>query len=75
MKNITTHAGTLTNLTRLPSSINGNPRYEFEVDGCSIRLAVDSSFGYEITNYNEKRVIVTAGTHYGRLTLNTIHKA
>ena len=72
MKNITKHTGTITNIERLPSSVNGNPRYSFECDGYTIKTAVDSMQGYALTNYEDREVTLTAGTHYGNLTLNTI---
>ena len=74
MKNITRHTGIIENITRLKSSLNGNPRYEFDIDGYTICTPVDSSYGYSITNYNGKKATVTAGTHYGRLTLHRIEK-
>jgi hypothetical protein len=72
MKNITRHTGVITNIKRLPSSVNGNPRYSFQCDGHTIKTAVDSMHGYAITNYENKEVTITVGTHYGSLTLNTI---
>jgi hypothetical protein len=72
MKNITRHKGVITNIKRLPSSVNGNPRYSFECDGYTIKTAVDSMHGYGITNYGDKEVTLTVGLHYGSLTLNTI---
>ena len=72
MKNITRHTGVITNIKRLPSSVNGNPRYSFQCDGYTIKTAVDSMHGYAITNYENKEVTITVGTHYGTLTLNTI---
>jgi len=73
MKNITSHTGTVTGIKRLDSSKYGNPRYQFVVDGYTIKTAVDSSHGYSITNYENKMVDVTIGSHYGTLTLNSIH--
>ena len=73
MRNITRHVGKVTNIERLPSSLNGNPRYSFECDGYTIVTAEDSMLGYALTNYRDKEVELTAGTHYGRLTLNTIN--
>ena len=72
MKNITSHTGILLNIQRLKSSYFGNPRYQFVVDGYTIKTAVDSSHGYSITNYENKMVDVTIGSHYGTLTLNSI---
>jgi hypothetical protein len=72
MKNITSHTGIVTDIKRLDSSNYGNPRYQFVVDGYTIKTAVDSSHGYSITNYENKMVDVTIGSHYGTLTLNSI---
>jgi len=75
MKNITRHTGTVTNIERLPSSMNGNPRYQFVIDGHLVRTAVDSSHGYCITNYENRMAEVTIGSHYGSTTLNSIKGA
>ena len=75
MKNISGHIGTLDNLQRLPSSVNGNPRWKFTVDGFRARTAVDSPHGYSIGNYRGQRVVATIGTHYGVPTLHSIRKA
>ena len=72
MKNITRHTGKLEVIKRLPSSSNGNPRYECRIDGYTFVTGIDSSHGYLITNYQDKVITVTLGTHYGRLTLNSI---
>ena len=72
MRNITLHTGTLKVLKRLDSSINGNPRYYISIDGFSCSTAVDSSYGYSVTNYDNKQVTATIGTHYGKATLNTL---
>ena len=76
MKNITTHRETLISIRRLPSSRNGNPRYELFIgsptSGFHCCTAVDSSLAYKVPNYLGKRVVVTIGTHYGVPTLNTI---
>ena len=55
MKTIT---GKLENIERMPSSLNGNPRYSFTVDGYRVVLPVDSSWGYSITNYRDQVVTV-----------------
>ena len=73
MKSITRHTGKLEVISRLPSSVNGNPRFLATVDGYQFRTAVDSSNGYSIQNYDGRQVTVTLGSHYGVLTLNTIH--
>jgi hypothetical protein len=75
MKNISRHVGTLANLQRLPSSVNGNPRWAFTVNGTYARTAVDSAHGYRIDNYRGQRVVVTIGTYYGVPTLHSIRKA
>jgi len=75
MKNITRHTGIVSDIKRLPSSYIGNPRYSFMIDGYKVVTAVDSMHGYGITNYENKRVTVTIGTHYNRLTLDSIKEA
>jgi hypothetical protein len=72
MKNITRHTGVVSDIKRLPSSYVGNPRYSFMVDGYRVTTGVDSMHGYSITNYEDKQVKVTIGTHYNRLTLDSI---
>lgn len=72
MKNITQHTGTLRVIKRLPPSVNGNPRYLISVDGFTCKTAVDSSYGYSVTNYDGKEVTATIGTHYGQATLNSL---
>jgi hypothetical protein len=72
MKSITQHTGTITDLKRLAGSRNGNPRFQFVVDGYTVVTPPDSSLGYKIQNYENKKVSVTIGTHYGLTTLNTI---
>ena len=72
MKNISRHNGKLEVIQRLPSSINGNPRYLLRINGITCKTAVDSTHGYCITNYDGKEVNATIGTHYGTATLDTI---
>jgi len=72
MKNITQHTGKLEILSRLPSSINGNPRYLLRVDGWTCKTPVDSTYGYSVTNFDGKQVYATIGTHYGTATLNSL---
>lgn len=72
MKNIIGLTGVVSDIKRLPSSYVGNPRYSFMVDGYRVTTGVDSMHGYGITNYENKQVIVTAGTHYNKLTLKLI---
>jgi hypothetical protein len=75
MKNITQHTGTLEVLSRLPSSINGNPRYLLRVDGHTCKTPVDSMYGYSVTNFDGKQVQASIGTHYGSATLNSLKGA
>tara|TARA_R110000796_G_scaffold176925_1_gene293782 strand:- start:127 stop:357 length:231 start_codon:yes stop_codon:yes gene_type:complete len=72
MKNIIGLTGIVSDIERLPSSYMGNPRYSFMIDGNRVTTGVDSMHGYGITNYENKQVIVTAGTHYNKLTLKSI---
>ena len=72
MKSITRHSGILEIIERLPQSTNGNPRYLFTIDGYTAATMVDSHYGYELPNHDGKRVTVTLGSHYGRLSLNSI---
>jgi hypothetical protein len=72
VRNITRHAGVVSDIKRLPSSYVGNPRYSFMVDGYRVTTAVNSMHGYAITNYEDKPVTVTIGTHYNKLTLDSI---
>lgn len=72
MKNVTLHNGKLEVLARLPSSYFGNPRYLIRIDGFTCKTAVDSSYGYSVTNFDGKQVEATIGTHYGAATLNTL---
>ena len=75
MKNISRHIGLLTDLKRLPSSINGNPRFCCRIDGVFCMTSVDSSYGYSIQNYENKKVIATIGTYYGKPTIDSLKGA
>ena len=72
MKNKSRHIGILNIIERLPSSVNGNPRYLLSVDGWVCRTPVDSAYGYSIGNYNGKQVEAIIGTHYGVTTLASV---
>lgn len=72
MKNVSRHQGKLEVLKRLPSSLNGNPRYLIRVDGFTCKTAVDSGYGYSVTNFDGKEVIAYIGTHYGIATLDSL---
>ena len=70
MKNMSHHVGTLEVIKRLPSSINGNPRYLIRVGGVECRTSVDSSHGYGITNHEGQVIKAIIGAHYGKATLD-----
>ena len=72
MRNITRHTGTVGRLTRMESSVNGNPRFSFTIDGYTAVTGVDAMQGYCIQNFEGKNCVAELGTHYGRLTLNSI---
>ena len=72
MKNITKHTGKLEIIKRLPSSVNGNPRYLLSVDGWTCKTPVDSTLGYTVANFDGKTVTATSGTHYGSATLANV---
>lgn len=50
------HQGLLSDLERMPSSRNGNPRYRAVIGGELFVTRPDSSIGYSISNYREKGV-------------------
>jgi len=56
----------------MDSSVNGNPRFSFTIDGYTAVTGVDAMQGYEIQNFEGKNCVAELGTHYGRLTLNSI---
>lgn len=70
MKSITQHTGKLEVIKRLPSSVNGNPRWLLKVDGWTCRTAPDAALGYNIQNLDGKQVVATIGTHYGQAALD-----
>jgi hypothetical protein len=72
MKNVSKHQGILKVIKRLPSSLNGNPRYLLSIDGFTCVTPVDSGYGYSVTNHNDKEVIAYIGTHYGTTTLDSL---
>lgn len=45
-------SGEITEMERLPSSRNGNPRFQFIVDGKLFKTAIDASLGYSIQNFH-----------------------
>jgi hypothetical protein len=73
MRNITQHTGTLRVVERDKNSgTNGNPRYVVTLDGYTCRTAIDSPLGYSITNYADKEVTASIGTHYGTVTIKDV---
>lgn len=75
MKNINQYKGILRVIKRLDSSVNSNPRYLASIGSIEFKTGVDSSYGYSITNYDNKEVIVKLGMHYNTLTLDKIQEA
>lgn len=67
--------GTVTNIQRLKSSANGNPRYTFELNGDTYRTRVDSMLGYGLTNYENKLVTMTHRKLYGYNTASGMYLA
>ena len=65
MKNVTRNTGKLELIKRLPSSVNGNPRFLVKVDGWTCSTQPDAMLGYSIQNWWNKTVTATIGTHYG----------
>ena len=74
MKSITAAIGILKVIKRLPSSLNGNPRWAINIDGWDCHTKPDSAYGYEVENLDGKLVLATIGTHYGAPTLNTLER-
>ncbi|RZO83001.1 MAG: hypothetical protein EVA65_15780 [Oceanococcus sp.] len=73
MKNVKTVLGTVIATARLPSSANGNPRYEVTIkalNGDTVRAATkpDCTLGYEIDNPEFRRDVhaFEIGDHYRR---------
>jgi hypothetical protein len=72
MNNITQHKGTLTLIKKLKNSYVGNPQFMLNCDNYNFRTQANSMTAYCISNYLDKEVTVTIGTHRGCLTLDTI---
>ena len=72
MNNITQHKGTLTLIKRLKNSYVGNPQFMLNCDGYNFRTEANAMIAYGISNYFDKEVTVTLGTHRNCLTLDTI---
>lgn len=75
MRNIKTYKGKFEIVKRLPSSVNGNPRFLVKIGNSFCRTGVDCSLGYSVQKYDGKQVIAEIGKHYGVSILNSIEKA
>jgi hypothetical protein len=74
-----TITGTVKTLNREKSSGMGNPRYTLLIitdagDIEQVTTRPNSSHGYSATNYENKRVTVTASISRNRLSLDTIEE-
>ena len=67
--------GQLKVLTRLPSSVNGNPRFLVSLDDVVCKTIVDSSLGYSIQNMDGKRCTGHVGKYYGSMHIFVAYKA
>lgn len=72
MQNTYTIKGNLEIVDRLKNSYYGNPRYLVSIGGIKCYTAPDANLAYGITNHRDKPVIATVGTHYNRLTIQSI---
>jgi Rieske Fe-S protein len=72
MRNFKRVSGKVEIIKRLPSSVNGNPRYLISIGGIECKTPVDSTHGYGITNYRDQFVYATICTHYGVTVLDTL---
>lgn len=62
-------------LNRLPSSGNGNPRYECRIGEHVARTRPDSCIAYGITDFDGKRVTASLSTYYGHMSIDNIELA
>ncbi len=81
MQDVKYYEGRIVDLNRLPSSMNGNPRFlvdflTLEGKFIQFRTAVDSQHGYEVENYfrNETTLHIGVGTHYRVKTVDTMEE-
>lgn len=80
MKTQRTITGTLKALNREKHSLNGNPRFTLIIvtdsgDVEQITTRPDSGLAYGISNYENKRITVTASMYRGRLSVDDIEGA
>lgn len=66
------YTGKLKIQQRMKNSINGNPRYMLTVGDTVMYTAPDSMLAYQITNFDNKQVTVSAGMHYNKLTIQNV---
>ena len=67
-----TITGNLEIIKRLPSSINGNPRYLVSIGGVECYTAPDAGIAYGITNRKVQPVTATIKQYYGKPTIQTL---
>lgn len=72
--------GTLKALNREKHSVNGNPRFTLIIvtdngDVEQVTTRPDSGLAYGVSNYNNKRITVTASMYRGRLSVDDIEGA
>jgi hypothetical protein len=67
--------GTITAITRLRNSANGNPRFDVTLDGeRTVRTMPDSSWAYDVQNLREgQQVAVRWRMYRGRPSVVAIH--
>lgn len=68
--------GVINNIERIDTSYYGNPRYSFTLDTGAdlVRLQTEPNamLGYSITNYNNKKAIVSTRFHRNKLTATKV---
>lgn len=79
MKRQQTITGTLKALNREKHSVNGNPRFTLIIvtdndDVEQVTTRPDSGLAYGVSNYNNKRIAVTASMYRGRLSVDDIEE-
>lgn len=72
MQNVREYTGQLLIIERLPTSINGNPRYKATIDGWTCYTAPDAMLGYSITNHDGQQITALVGDYYGKRTIETL---
>lgn len=72
---VTHCTGTLTIVDRLPSSVNGNPRYLLLIGETVCRTAPNSDLAYGVRNFEGKTVRAVVGTYRGKPTLRALELA